>query len=143
MARVRFGLTKAQRNMRAWEEKHGHMWKCGNRKNPTRQQAARGHVGSCCGRAAVVIWCRVQGAGSAYILRCQAHARPFPAHSWSRKTPELEEDFQCVPVADFETFQKAKRVRAELRRLADPDAARAEQVEQLRAKYLGPAAKIR
>jgi hypothetical protein len=43
-----------------------------------------------------------------------------------------------VPVADFETFQKAKRVRAELRRLADPDAARAEQVEQLRAKYIDP-----
>lgn len=138
MRGLRFGLTKAQLKVRAWEEQHGHMWKCGHRKNPTRQQAARGHVGSCCGRVAVVIWCRVQGAGSAYIPRCQAHARPFPAHSWSRETTELEADFQCVPVADFEDFQKAKRVRAELRRLADPDAARAGELEQLRAKYIDP-----
>lgn len=114
------------------------MWKCSKRRTPTARQAARGWCGSPCGRPAVVIWCRVQGAGSAFVARCHAHAQPFAGGDWSQKAGEDEADFRCVPVAEWEVFMAAKRVRAALREKVDPEGALRGFQAQQRAKYIDP-----
>jgi len=120
------------------QERVDNVWKCSKRKKPTTRQEARGWAGSPCGRPAVVVWCRAQGIGSAFVARCHAHARPFAGADWSTKIPDSEDDFTCIPVAEFETFLAAKRVRAVLREKADPERGIAEFQEQQRAKYIDP-----
>lgn len=113
-------------------------WKCGKRRKPTARQAARGWAGSVCGRPAVVIWCREKGGGAAFYPRCHAHARPFAGGDWSQKAGEKEEDFQCVPVSEWQTFMAGKAVRAALRERADPEGSLRDFQAQQRAKYIDP-----
>lgn len=65
--------------------------------------------------------------------RCHAHAWPFEADE-GRK----EEDFQCVPVSEWQTFMAGKAVRAALRERADPEGSLRDFQAQQRAKYIDP-----
>jgi hypothetical protein len=109
--------SKEQERRKQLKEERGHLWTCCRRRAPSAKQAAGGKAsGGNCGREAVVIWCRVHGAGGAFVPLCKAH-KDLPldkgAQGWdgARYNPA---DFQCVPVSEFDEFMRGRAVLAAL-----------------------------
>lgn len=111
-ARFKLGPTQAVLKLQARKERCGHLWNCCRRRAPSEKQKAQGRSsGGNCGREAVVIWCRVQGGGSSFLPLCKAHQGEPEAFMKGELSDQVRQDFQCVPVLEFDEFMRAKAVR--------------------------------